>query len=574
METMVSALLKRARHDEPVYITDVRKAFQAEGKRPFHIRVTLYDDSEKAYRLLLPDTSGEEEEEFIRNYLHAVIYNLLSVTGASHMAVYTDPADLFLTGLAEKLPETFQAASPLSGRTGYGKCLNVNERVLRTLKGEEARFSFSVHSIAEENTSRDPNPDPEEEADLDHAGPSDEKEPEALTLPEAKPSLLAELPGRAAGKTLLGLDIGGTDIKLVVSEDESLIFAREYDWDPASFRQSSQMLEAITSLISDTGLLYDGIGISFPDVVIEDRIVGGETAKTKGIRENPSADYEAEFDRISGLCSCLAGFLKEGGQVRCANDGTIAAFTSAVEQGRGNLICHSLGTDLGTGWVGEDGSSPMMPLELYNLVIDLGSAEQGRYPGSDVRSTRNLNSALAGSLQRYASQTGAFRLAVKILETKAPEAYQELFSKGFLRENADGRLEVPTCPEDLRKPFLEYLCSRTGPEEPDGPGNPYNEIFRQIGQALAVSWEETEFMLDPPARDRTLFGRLVKHPSAFEALCEGAHERVPELVLTAADESIANTVLMKQLAAHPVYTVAQFGQAVGAVYWGVRDRSR
>ena len=36
----------------------------------------------------------------------------------------------------------------------------------------------------------------------------------------------------------------------------------------------------------------------------------------------------------------------------------------------------------------------------------------------------------------------------------------------------------------------------------------------------------------------------------------------------AADGSLANTPLMKQLADHPQYTVAQFGQAVGAIYYG------
>ena len=36
----------------------------------------------------------------------------------------------------------------------------------------------------------------------------------------------------------------------------------------------------------------------------------------------------------------------------------------------------------------------------------------------------------------------------------------------------------------------------------------------------------------------------------------------------AADGGLANTDLMKQLEAHPDYTVAQFAQAVGAIYFG------
>ena len=42
---------------------------------------------------------------------------------------------------------------------------------------------------------------------------------------------------------------------------------------------------------------------------------------------------------------------------------------------------------------------------------------------------------------------------------------------------------------------------------------------------------------------------------------------MPDIEQEVADEGLANTDLMKQLAAHPVYTVAQFAQAVGAVYY-------
>ena len=38
---MLSRFLEQAQSDRPVYITDVRKAFQIYGSRPFHIHVTL-----------------------------------------------------------------------------------------------------------------------------------------------------------------------------------------------------------------------------------------------------------------------------------------------------------------------------------------------------------------------------------------------------------------------------------------------------------------------------------------------------------------------------------------------------
>ena len=60
----------------------------------------------------------------------------------------------------------------------------------------------------------------------------------------------------------------------------------------------------------------------------------------------------------------------------------------------------------------------------------------------------------------------------------------------------------------------------------------------------------------------------MKTEACFRCLTEGARRIVPSLVQHAADGSLANTPLMRQLADHPQYTVAQFGQAVGAIYYG------
>ena len=63
----------------------------------------------------------------------------------------------------------------------------------------------------------------------------------------------------------------------------------------------------------------------------------------------------------------------------------------------------------------------------------------------------------------------------------------------------------------------------------------------------------------------------MKHPACFDLICQGAARREPGLRLAAADESLANTPLMKQLAARPDCTVAQFAQAVGAIYYSCLD---
>lgn len=81
---MLKTFLEKAANDQSVYITDVREAFQAQGVRPFHLHVTLYDRSVRAFDLRLPETAGEDEEKFVAEYVYANVYNLLSALGGVH----------------------------------------------------------------------------------------------------------------------------------------------------------------------------------------------------------------------------------------------------------------------------------------------------------------------------------------------------------------------------------------------------------------------------------------------------------------------------------------------------------
>lgn len=583
---MLDRFLEQAHADEPVYITDVRSAFQAEGKRPFHLQVTLYDGSKRSFPLMLPELKTPEEEAFAASYIHATIYNILSSLGAVKIAVYVDTKDKGAFALAKGLDEVFQTECAKSARFGYGKSLNVNERILAVLLKGKYRFAFEVEDISQER-------------------PVEKKKQEKKAEP-----VFASLPGMAEDKMLLGIDIGGTDIKFAASVNGSLAVYKEFDWFPAGFERAEQLIEPVLMLTrlmraaasvaakgaavdmaplkkdasfeemekgiasmekeaGDALRNFDAIGLSFPDVVIQNLIVGGETFKTKGMRENTSLDYEEQFAKISVLCDDLKAFVTENGAVMNTNDGPMAAFTAAVEMAAvgadvsNGFFAHTLGTELGTGWVLPDGSIPEIPLEVYNFIIDLGSFAQKAYDSGDVRSVNNVNTGLAGTLQKYTCQFGVFRLGAKYLPGEDPAVYQEALDKGLFVQRGD-RLVVPTEPKDMRKPCLEFFMKKAGE-----PGHAFcEEIFRQVGVYLAVTWEETQYILEPEAVERTLFGRLVKTPACFRLMCEGAARRQPGLKQYAADGSLANTSLMKQLEAHPEYTVAQFAQAVGAIYFG------
>lgn len=583
---MLNHFLEQARKDEPVYITDVRNAFQKEGTRPFHLQVTLYDGSERSFPLVLPETENREEEVFTASYVHAMIYNILSSLGAVKIGIYTDPSDEWTAALADGLDEVFQTESAKAERTGYGKSLNVNERILAVLLKGKYRFHFEHRNVSEEK-------------------------PAAVQNREVKgEAVFAALPELAGDKMILGIDIGGTDIKLTASVNGALAVYKEFDWFPAGFETAEQLIDPVLMLTrmmcaaaslesegrsgevdkaafekdasfetmergiksmeqaaGETLRRFDAIGLSFPDVVIRNLIVGGETHKTKGMRENKNLDYEEQFAKISVLCEDLKAFVTEGGAVMNTNDGPMAAFTAAVEQASAGedvsngFFAHTLGTELGTGWVLPDGTIPEIPLEVYNFIIDLGSFGQKQYPSNDVRSINNYNTDLPGTLQKYTCQSGVFRLAMKYLPGEAPEIYREALEQGLFVWNHE-EAAVPTEPKDMRKPCLEFFMKKA--EESESCG----EIFRKVGEYLAVTWEETDYILNPAAKERSLFGRLVKNPVCFRLMCEGAARRKPDLKQYAADGSLANTDLMKQLEAHPDYTVAQFAQAVGAIYFG------
>jgi hypothetical protein len=248
----------------------------------------------------------------------------------------------------------------------------------------------------------------------------------------------------------------------------------------------------------------------------------------------------------------------------------MAAYTAAVEIAhspnekdvRFGIFAHTLGTELGTGWIDEAGKVPEYPLEVYNCIIDLGNESAKAYSSNDVRSLNNFNTGLAGTLQKYTSQSGAFRLAEQYYRLNAPALYEELFQKGLVTQKGTDGI-VPTVePVDMRKKFLEHLMAQAEQGIPEA-----ERIFRQIGEYLAVTWLETEEVLHPAAKPRVLYGRFVKRQRCFELMWEGARRVLPGIVLAAANDELAYTPLMCALRDDPTYSVAQFGQAAGAIYF-------
>jgi hypothetical protein len=610
-QNKVSDLIESARNGAPAYINDVRSAFESldEGEKLEIKAVLLSMDGQscRSFSYTVPSVMRDEHWKVLScDYLKAEVYNALSSLGGQSLEFYFDQNNETCRSLVAELIEGFDLKLSRNERKGYGRCINVIDRMLDALSPDyDLHFSMQMKDINElESISYYP----EELSFGDH--------------------VFTRSVNGLGEKTILGIDVGGTDIKLALIGQGRILCMKEYDWFPPLFKESRELVDPIVLLTrlftlwnalhsgsfivpgeilllldqamaektdikliqkacnemeSYVGIqdgLLDGIGMCFPDVVVNNKIVGGEVYKTRGIRLNPEIDYESDFKQLTHLDDKLKEFCKKEGLVSMTNDGPMAAFTAAVEQAasgeteslQGGFFAHTLGTELGTGWVREDGSIPDIPLEVYNCIIDLGSYPERDFHADDLRSVKNFNTDLPGTLQKYASQSGVFRLAMKYFPEERPELFEELLEKELVREiqvevegESKGRFVVPSENPDMRKPFLEHMMTLLERENDEVN----HRIWQDIGESLGVALVETEKLLRPKAKKRILFGRLVKRKACFTSMEKGARNIVPEIEFEIADSDLAHTPLMKQLEGDEQFTVAQFAQAIGAVYYAV-----
>jgi hypothetical protein len=602
MTQAVRDLVDEAVAGRPVYISAVRDLFEAmPASRTFRFiaRLVGFDGDHRVFTFTLPRFAGLEDAErgLVIEYVLAGLYNIISTVGGRGLSFEIEGDSGEGDTLTAAFAREFGIDHARLDRPGYGRAVNVSERMDEAISPPGVPSRGRFHVVAR------------------WAGPASSASPERRRSGLGISQLCELSTGDLDGVAICGMDIGGTDIKLSLSVDGQIVRSLEFDWFPAAFTTIDEIIDPVlvlvrlmrlegaranglagADLVSDTlrpafangatidtmreaaeaaearlaePYHLDAIGVCFPDVVVRDKIVGGEVYKTRGMRAALGPAYEAQFQRLSGLDVALRDFVKPSGVVGIINDGPMAAFTAAVELGAADpatiglgVFAHTLGTELGTGWITEDGTIPDIPLEIYNCIIDLGSYPERRYAPDDIRSVLNFNTRLAGTLQKYTSQSGVFRLAAKYLPDQDPELFDELLASELLAWDGDS-LIVPTEPRDMRKPLLERLMQAV--DQGDHPA--VKRIFREVGEFLGVAWLESKWLLDPATDERILFGRLVKRRGCFDLMVEGGCSIAPDLKLVVADDELANTDLMRQLRDSEAYTVAQFAQAIGAIHY-------
>ena len=292
---MLRDYLEAAKRGEPVWLGDLRRSFQAlpENRRML-LRLIGLDGLSHEWELYVPEWHNEEEVAFVKEYLAACVFNLLSSFSGRELCFVYEESEEDIAAMIGEVEGLFQLDA--AQRSGYGKVISISDRLCRAKDAEP--FHFSTASFPQNRL-----PAAEEKECNNDLG-----------------DRLRTLTDAAKDKFCCGIDVGGTDIKAAVSLNGRLLFTREYDWNPASYKTAEEIIQPILllarllrlgsccspeelpprnadlsqieqavltgeALHRDSLRAFDSIGLSFPDVVIQDRILGGETPKTQGLRK-------------------------------------------------------------------------------------------------------------------------------------------------------------------------------------------------------------------------------------------------------------------------------------------------
>jgi hypothetical protein len=143
---VIQQFLKEAKSGRSVYITDLHHYFSKLDKEKtdlLAIVVELLDGTGyQRFDMKLPqlDKLNSEELAFIQSYIHAEIYNIISALGGRCITFYFDHRRLILANMIQKIPEVFGMDRKRSDRSGYGRALNVTERMIDALLPESSGF--------------------------------------------------------------------------------------------------------------------------------------------------------------------------------------------------------------------------------------------------------------------------------------------------------------------------------------------------------------------------------------------------------------------------------------------------
>ncbi|OUQ28009.1 hypothetical protein B5E77_04115 [Lachnoclostridium sp. An131] len=585
---------------KPLFLSELQERISRlpAGERQ-EIRLLVWVNKEQEYRKLCFEMPKGEtlqgERELYRRYLLAMMNNLLVSFGGAGLELYFDETDQELKSLTEEAVAEFQADSPRNDRKSYGVYLNYINR-MNVFLGL-GRFAFQLKDL-----SAWPKLDPEKEYRIYVP----QKEEEELKL-------LKRTATELEGRCICSLDVGGNSIKGAVVKDGRALVLKEYQWYPTGCRTAQEMndpmllmvrfLSACTGLMERDGNLaaaeaafaknvpygqllaetealersgictkgrFDAIVIGFPDIVVHNKIAGGESFKHQGMKNNPDTDYEVEFFKTSDLDELAAPYAKEGAPVVVLNDGNAASYITSVEQtfapesfiDENGMFCCTIGTEMGTGFISRGGTIQHIPLEGFQHVIDLGNEEYQKYPPADLRSVNSTNTGIPGVVQKYISQMGLFRMALTALWESKDPLFEKLQEMGLIAYNAGAdTLYSVLEPEDRRGTLTRFLVSQLSEGCPA-----VEEAFRMMGKAMGILIDQDRLIFPEITTRRLLSGGIIADDRAFALMREGLRAYNPSYDVMRLDEETMYSPLLRSMTPEQ----RSFNVAIGSAYIGNR----
>ena len=312
----------------------------------------------------------------------------------------------------------------------------------------------------------------------------------------------------------IGVDLGGSDIKVVAMVDGELKFYRKMNWRPMTFTDAEQHLTVVSDMIhtaqKESELTkLDGIGISTAGVVVNSKImISGLCAglTESQFREKITPMGDIVKSRFSGV------------DVDIAHDGDVAAIWAYVEMDLGNVLGLSLGTGLGAGFANKHGALTGFLCEIGKSLIDM-------HP----EAPEHIHYHTRGPALHYLSQNAAFRLA---------------------RENSIEINHIEQPAERLR--YIQKLAEDGNPKA--------REIFEKIGHYLAAA--VVEFYNYFEMEHIVLFGRVTTGV-AGEIILKIARQVLNEQFKNVAQKVQLHLPVVQKMDAT---LNREFGQAIAAAY--------
>jgi hypothetical protein len=566
----------------PLFLTELQKKINAlpkEKKQKMRLLVTM--NNRRQYRQLTFALPGGQlllqYRELIKRYILAMINNMIVSFGGASMDLYFDHADTVLFAMIREAVDEFDVDRKNNYRTGYGSYINYINR-MNVFLGL-GRFCFTLKPL---NAWQNPNPDLEFRL---YEAESEKKDVE----------LLRRAAVEMDGKCFCSLDVGGNSIKGAVVTDGTITATKEFQWYPAGLKTADEMnnsqlliirflsdytkaaatesvpereaiiaeafkrdasydqVLAAAEYLESRGISpykrFDAIVIGFPDIVVANKIAGGETFKQLGMKTNPDVDYETEFFKTSELDNLVRVFAKEGAPVIILNDTNTASYLISIEQSvsaetmldENGIFANTIGSEMGTGFISRGGTIQYIPMEGYQHVIDLGCTNYGDYPLNDIRTLKNTNTGILGTVQKYVSQMGLFRIALSSFMETDRTLIDTLVKRNLITcDPQKDSVEIVVENRDKLTRLLtnEFLVEKKSVME---------HVLDIMGKAMGILIDQDMLLFPEIKPKRLVSGGIMASDKVFSLFRSALLRYNPDYDIIRLDESTANSPLLKKI---------------------------